>query len=120
MSHLPQIKSDHRPILLRTKSKISLAKGRPFRFLARWTKHATFSSLVKDKWNFFGCMANSLSDLTMLVKNWNRSVYGFIGTHKRWLMNALSSIQKALIHTPSRLLQLKSVVRDELENLLDH
>lgn len=119
--HLPQIKFDHKLILLKTKGDIDLEKGRPFRFLARWTKHATFFSFTKDKWNFIGCMATSLSDLTLQVKDCIRSIYEFIGSCKRLLLNSLSSIQKAIAHSSSsRLLLLEKSIRDEVENLLDH
>ncbi|MBA0735220.1 hypothetical protein Gogos_019084 [Gossypium gossypioides] len=73
-SHLPMIKSDHRPILLRTNLNISLAIGRPVRFLTGWTKHANFPSLVKDKWQFSGNMASSLSEFTSHVKECNRNI----------------------------------------------
>lgn len=56
----------------------------------------------------------------MQVKDWNKSVYGFIGTHKRRLLNSFSSVQKTLDHSSSnQLVQLETAIRDELENLLD-
>ncbi|KAB2034787.1 hypothetical protein ES319_D04G107800v1, partial [Gossypium barbadense] len=78
VSHLPRVKSDHRPIHLRTKPGISLATGRPFRFLVGWMKHANFSSFVKDKWKFSSNMASSISDFTSHIKESNKFVYGFI------------------------------------------
>ncbi|KAA3488941.1 (+)-neomenthol dehydrogenase-like [Gossypium australe] len=35
--HLPRIKSDHMPILLKTNPEFRVPRGRPFRFLAGWT-----------------------------------------------------------------------------------
>lgn len=65
-------------------------------FITRWTKHANFPSLVKDKWSYSSNMASLLSNFTSHVKEWNRSVYGFIGARKKTLMKSLLNIQKAL------------------------
>ncbi|KAH1048009.1 hypothetical protein J1N35_038793 [Gossypium stocksii] len=119
--YLPHIKSDHRPILIKTNLDLSLSKGRPFRFLAVWTMHDNFKELVTTKWRFTGNMANSLLDFTSHVKDWNRSVYGFIGTRKRQLLRSLGNFQKAMDwSSSSRLAELEMEVRDELENVLNH
>ncbi|MBA0607722.1 hypothetical protein Godav_019987 [Gossypium davidsonii] len=49
VSYLSHIKSDYGPILLNTRPDLSLARERPFRFLMGWTKHANFSTFVKNK-----------------------------------------------------------------------
>ncbi|KAA3485757.1 reverse transcriptase [Gossypium australe] len=119
--HLPRIKSDHRPILFKTSPEISVARGRPFRFLAGWTKHANFKDLVSNKWRYSGNMAESLSNFTSYVKDWNRYTYGYIGTRKKQLMKSLGTIQKALDQSNSRrLANLEMEVRDELESVLNH
>ncbi|KAA3465253.1 LINE-1 reverse transcriptase isogeny [Gossypium australe] len=102
VSNLPRIKSDHRPILLYTRTDMNLAKGRPFRFLAGWTKHHNFSSFVKEKWNYGGNMADSLSNITVHAKDWNKNVYDFLGSRKRKLMLSLHNIQRALDQNDSR------------------
>lgn len=118
---LPRIKSDPRPILLKTNPSYSSATGRPFRFLVGWTKHAKFPTFVRDAWKFLGDMVHSISNFTNLVKEWNKLVYGFIGTRKKSLMNSLSHIHKALDRSSlDRLAQLEADVRDEPKNLLDH
>lgn len=43
-------------------------------------------------------MAQSLSQFTTNIKNWNKAVCNFIGTHKKSLMSSLLQIQKALDH----------------------
>lgn len=66
-------------------------------------------------------MAESLSDFTSHVKNWNRSVYGFIGTRKIQLLRLLGNIQKASDQSNfRRLVNLELEVRDELESVLNH
>lgn len=65
-------------------------------------------------------MFKPLSKFTSHIKEWNKSIYYFIGTRKKRLMKSLLHIQSALERSSSyRLMQLESDVRDELENLLD-
>ncbi|KAG8478613.1 hypothetical protein CXB51_028415 [Gossypium anomalum] len=64
VSHLPKIKSEHRPILLTLNPDSTLPKGRPFRFLAGWVEHPNFSNFVKDKWSFSGTMTDTLTTFT--------------------------------------------------------
>ncbi|KAK5803817.1 hypothetical protein PVK06_031466 [Gossypium arboreum] len=119
--HLTRIKSDYRPLLLSTKLNLGMAISRPFKFLARWMLHNTFPTFVKEKWNFSGNMADSLSNFTSSVKVWNMNVYGFLGTRKRNLKRALNNIQNAFDHFASSHLAKKDMdVRDELENVLKH
>ncbi|KAA3460126.1 reverse transcriptase [Gossypium australe] len=119
--HLPRIKSDHRPILLKTNPELSAPRGRPFRFLAGWTKHANFKDLVSNRWRYSGNMAETLSNFTSYAKEWNRSTYGYIGTRKKQLLKSLGTIQKALDQSNSRrLANLEMEVRDELESVLNH
>ncbi|KAA3478521.1 reverse transcriptase [Gossypium australe] len=119
--HLPRIKSDHRPIFLKTTPMLNAQRGRPFRFIAGWTKHANFKDLVSSKWRYSGNMVDSLSEFTSHVKEWNRYTYGHIGTRKKQLLKSLGSIQKAMDHSNSRrLANLEMEVRDELETVLNH
>ncbi|TYJ04417.1 hypothetical protein E1A91_A12G090900v1, partial [Gossypium mustelinum] len=119
--HLPRIKSDHRPILINTNPDLSLPKGRSFRFFIGWTNHANFKELVSSKWRYSGNIADFLSDFTSHVKDWNRSVYEFLGTCKRYIMRSLSNIQKAMdCSSSSRMVDLEMEVRNELENVLNH
>lgn len=121
VSHLPHINFDHMPFLLKTKSILSLPFGRPFRFITGWTEHVNFPSFLRDKWKFSGNKAQSLSDFTSNVKDWNQYVYGFIGAHKRKLMKELSNVQKALDRfTSDRLVQTEANIWDELKKVLDH
>ncbi|MBA0871043.1 hypothetical protein Goshw_020552 [Gossypium schwendimanii] len=112
---LPHKKFDHRPL------DLNLARGRHFRFLAGWTKHASFSSFVKDKWNYAGNMTDTLTDFTSYIKDWNRNVYGFLGSYKRYLIRKLSMVQIALDHSnSSHLVQQEMEIPDEFENVLKH
>ncbi|KAG8473137.1 hypothetical protein CXB51_035140 [Gossypium anomalum] len=119
--HLPHIKSDHRPILIKTNPALNFPKGRPFCFLSGWTKHANFKDLVFEKWWYSGNMATSLSEFTSHVKDWNKSVYGFIGSRKKQLMQLLGCIQKAMDwSSSSRLAEKEMEICGELETVLNH
>ncbi|KAA3474835.1 GTP cyclohydrolase 1-like [Gossypium australe] len=66
-------------------------------------------------------MADSLSNFTYHVKDWNRPIYGYIGTCKRHPLSSLGNIQKAMEQSNSRnLANLEMETRDELENVLNH
>ncbi|KAA3460904.1 reverse transcriptase [Gossypium australe] len=117
VTHLPRIKFDHRPLLLSARLDLNLAKGRPLRFLAGWTKHNNFSTFVKERWNFEGNMANSLITFTSYFKDWNKDVYRFLSSYKRQLMRALNNTQKALDRSNLIFLARKEMdIQDELEN----
>ncbi|KAH1064492.1 hypothetical protein J1N35_029479 [Gossypium stocksii] len=74
VAHLLRLKSDHWPLLLSMRSEFNVAQGRPFRFLAGWTKHQNFATFVKGKWSYSGNMAESLSHFTSCIKDWDISI----------------------------------------------
>ncbi|XP_052876282.1 (+)-neomenthol dehydrogenase-like [Gossypium arboreum] len=39
VTHLPTLKSDHKPLLLSIRPELRISKERPFRFLTRWLEH---------------------------------------------------------------------------------
>ncbi|XLU52822.1 hypothetical protein S245_047470 [Arachis hypogaea] len=52
IQHLPSLKFDHSPLLLRLTSQGAPNKGRrPFRFLAAWLDHPDFDNVVNRGWN---------------------------------------------------------------------
>ncbi|KAG4180813.1 hypothetical protein ERO13_A10G187832v2 [Gossypium hirsutum] len=94
-----------------------VSRGRPVRFLACWTKHSD----VKGKWSFSGNVVDYLSHFTLCIKEWNKSIYKFIGTRKRQLMKYLSNIQRVLKWSSSlRLIQLETDIQKKLECVLNH
>ncbi|XP_040967093.1 uncharacterized protein [Gossypium hirsutum] len=92
VTHLPKIKFDHRSFLLLLNPKVSLPKGRPFRFLAGWVEHPEFGKFVEDNWDFSGDISNSLSMFTRELKDWNKTIYDRITSHKRSLLKELTKI----------------------------
>ncbi|KAL1143603.1 hypothetical protein V6Z11_A11G170700 [Gossypium hirsutum] len=47
VTHLPRIKSNHRPLCLSLRPERHISRGRPFRFVASWIEHQAFSDFVK-------------------------------------------------------------------------
>ncbi|KAH1063505.1 hypothetical protein J1N35_028492 [Gossypium stocksii] len=101
ITHLPKIKSDHRPLLLSLNPALSLPRGRPFRFLAGWAEHPNFGNFVEEHWGFSGDMSISLNTLSRDLKDWNNRVYGYISSRKRLLLNELTRFQKIIDFTGS-------------------
>ncbi|KAH1056541.1 hypothetical protein J1N35_034606 [Gossypium stocksii] len=121
VTHLSRIKSDHKPLFLSLNPSVILPKVRPFRFLAEWVEHFNFSDFVKEKWCFKGNMANSLNLFTDNIKAWNNFVYGIIGVPKRYLMQRLSNVQKALDRSYTvNLSFVETQLRKGLEYVLHH
>ncbi|KAK5842069.1 hypothetical protein PVK06_004397 [Gossypium arboreum] len=119
--HLVRIKSDHRPLLLDLCPDDSQAKGRPFRFLAGWTQHQDFSTMISNLWEHNGDMSSTLEKFTLGLKEWNKNIYGHIGTRKREIMQKLKKIQHTLEKTNSVVLFQKEIeLRKELEKVLNH
>ncbi|KAL1119222.1 hypothetical protein V6Z11_D01G089000 [Gossypium hirsutum] len=94
ITHISKIKFDHRPFLLNLNSDFALPRGRPFPFLVGWVKHPEFGDLVKDRWDFQGNMSASLAKFTANFKDWNKTTYGHITSHKINLIYKLLAIQK--------------------------
>ncbi|KAG8478166.1 hypothetical protein CXB51_027946 [Gossypium anomalum] len=74
VSHLPTIKSDHRPLIFNFNSDTNTFFDRPFRFLASWREHPNFSDFVVDNWNFDGNITNTIARFTERLKDWNKCV----------------------------------------------
>ncbi|XP_016675259.1 uncharacterized protein [Gossypium hirsutum] len=74
VTHLPRLKSDHRPLEFSLMPAIHSSQGRPFRFLAGWVEHPAFSDFVKENWKVSSNMSTVHSEFTDQVKRWNKVV----------------------------------------------
>ncbi|KAK5802899.1 hypothetical protein PVK06_030528 [Gossypium arboreum] len=121
VTHLPKIKSDHRPLLLNQNLEVFLPRGRLFRFLAGWIEHPAFDDFINDKWDFTRDMADSLSKLTLNLKEWNKQVYGHITSKKRHLVHKIANVQSKMdVSGSNQFAQEDLSLRQELENVPHH
>ncbi|MBA0568769.1 hypothetical protein Golob_006239 [Gossypium lobatum] len=58
----------------------------PFQISGYWVEHPSFPNFVKENWCLKGNMVEALNIFTRNIKEWNNSVYGFIGIRKRKFM----------------------------------
>lgn len=96
VSHLPCLKSDHKPLLLQLQAPPRDLTQRPFHFLAAWLTHEGFPRLVKDTWHTHRDWAPASCAFRDEATTWNNEVFGEIGRKKRHLMSRLEGINRRL------------------------
>ncbi|CAL1397558.1 unnamed protein product [Linum trigynum] len=120
VTHLPKIKSDHRPIL--TCSSTDKGEKKPvrrFQFLAPWLTHDDFFPFLQSVWKRNSDFHCALQGLTEDLKDWNQNVFGNIFKRKRELLNCLKSLELINCKNPTRNSTAKEQeTREELENTL--
>lgn len=86
LTHLPKFSSDHCPLFL-SHIRRPLAPLAPFKF-EMWIHHPDFLSLVADSWNQDSvgnhqqALAMNLRNLKLVLKGWNKYVFGDIKLQK--------------------------------------
>ncbi|CAN1750215.1 hypothetical protein LINPERHAP1_LOCUS3970 [Linum perenne] len=92
--HIERLKSDHRPILVRTlKLSSQNLNPRPFRFNAAWFVHENFTDFLDQNWKRGRDFCLSLQDFQEQVITWNKEVFGHIFQRKRVLEKRLKQLQ---------------------------
>ena len=77
--HLPKLKSDHVPILLKLNhNQESLIGCHPFRFLAPWIVHDDYNNMVTSCWRRNEDLLKNIATFTDQAKGWNKEVFGHI------------------------------------------
>ncbi|KAJ1413531.1 Ribonuclease H-like superfamily [Sesbania bispinosa] len=91
--HLPSLKSDHKPILLRLHGGgYSVRSNRPFRFLAPWLADASFKNVVEEAWQVEGNWNYKVRNFQDKVLKWNSNHYGNIFHRKRRILARMKGI----------------------------
>ncbi|KAJ1377672.1 Endonuclease/exonuclease/phosphatase superfamily [Sesbania bispinosa] len=103
ITHLPSLKSDHHPILMRLNlDSHHFPVQRPFRFLASWMSHSSFVNLVKDIWDTNNHWSLACSEFQLQASRWNREVFGNIFYRKQKLLNRMEGATKRLCSGSNR------------------
>ncbi|CAN1125950.1 hypothetical protein LINPERHAP2_LOCUS3150 [Linum perenne] len=117
--HLHKLKSDHRPILLRSTNQVYSPYTKPFRFLSAWLSHPSFKFVLKRKWSRGADLPFALSNLTTDLCHWNKFVFGNIFRRKRRLTEDLKRAEARSSSSPtSSLLAEERAIRSKLEAVL--
>ncbi|KAL4380663.1 hypothetical protein AHAS_Ahas04G0056000 [Arachis hypogaea] len=75
IQHLPSLKFDHSPLLLRLTSQGALNEGRrSFRFLAAWLDHPDFDNVVNRGCNLQDSWNTCMEDFKQELKLWNHNI----------------------------------------------
>ncbi|XP_061343807.1 uncharacterized protein LOC133289818 [Gastrolobium bilobum] len=118
--NLSRIFSDHYPVLVRLEKGDSCWRERPFRFMAIWQNDPRFSVFFKSNWDTSSELLSSLKSFTLAVKDWNKSVFGFILFRKNRVLARLDGIQKHMcLHNSWHLEDLETKLLRELSEILD-
>ena len=103
--HLPLIKSDHRPVLLKLTSNSGRRRRGPFRFLAAWLTNKNFPSVINKCWETGkGWMEASL-EFRSQATDWSKKKFQKLSRKKERLMNRLEGINKILERGPNKFLE---------------
>ncbi|WJX67493.1 hypothetical protein P8452_51955 [Trifolium repens] len=105
VTHLPALKSDHRPILLKLSQLPNHPKHKPFRFMANWLSDATFERVVQDSWRNASEWNQIVKDFHVKASEWNRNHFGNIFHKKRRILARLDGIDMKRAVSDSRGLQ---------------
>ena len=94
---LGKLHSDHFPLLLRCEGQQLVRGERPIRFLAAWTTHPDYDTVVDTAWHrgdqiVVNCLAKVKEDSLVF----NKDVFGNILYRKRRLETRLQGIQRRL------------------------
>ncbi|XP_072084360.1 uncharacterized protein [Arachis hypogaea] len=120
IQHLPNLKSDHSPLLLNLAPQASPNKGRrPFIFLAAWLDHPGFDDVVNSGWDLQGNWNSCMENFQKVLKNWNHNVFGNIHQKKSKILRRLQGIKNSLNMNPNLYLEkLQRELWEEYEEIL--
>lgn len=103
--HLPPLKSDHRPLLVKFQREPQPNRfRRPFRFNAGWLSHEDFPSFLAKNWDQGEDWSGKMQHLQESLRKWNVDVFGNIFKKKKELLRRLRGIDRSLSRGPNKYL----------------
>lgn len=116
---LPQIKSDHCPIFLKTHPSLDSRGIRPFRCESIWLKQKDFLSISSNIWRAASSSTEALDQLQVKALQWNRESFGNIFYRKNRILKRIEGTQRALsLHPNSFLVNLDNDLNRDLNEIL--
>lgn len=77
--HLPEVDSDHRPVLVKFSETDVVSKAnKPFWFLSVWPTNENFGNFVASNWNSNTDYVEMVRDFTSKILKWNKVTFGNI------------------------------------------
>ncbi|KAE8707682.1 hypothetical protein F3Y22_tig00110377pilonHSYRG00054 [Hibiscus syriacus] len=116
VEHLLRIHSDHRPIFLEVGTHHHNYSAPTFRYISAWRMHNDFKRMVIPSES----LSENINQFSIAISNWNKSIFGYIGSNKRSIMARLRGVQRALYVRQTHFLNtLEENLLIDLEALLD-
>lgn len=118
--HLPFLSSDHSAMYLQLGPKARLDARRPFRFEAAWLSHPSFKELLLASWDPNLDTRNALGKLSVVLRMWNKEVFGDVNRRKEALVKEIKEVQEILEHTRTdMLIQREAELLKEFDVVLE-
>ncbi|CAJ2644330.1 unnamed protein product [Trifolium pratense] len=112
---LPRVQSDHHPIIVSLEGHATSSRNRPFRFEAAWNSHVDFKDFLNSNWEKDTNIVQSLHNLTVQLKKWNKDIFGDIFKRKKEILDRLNGIQNSSNYGHSIFLEnLEKELQDQL------
>lgn len=88
ITHLPAIRSDHKPLLFQSNPTQSHLP-KPFRFETMWTTHLDSGQIIQEAWNRSPSFLSRIKYTKIALKEWNQKVFGHVQTQIKTLKSDL-------------------------------
>lgn len=120
--HLNQLKSDHRPVLLKINSSTSMHQSSYsplFRFQAAWLTDDSFSEVVKKAWDDDKDWFEATNRFVGSARVWNKNYFGNIFRKKERILRRLKGIGVAIARgSPKNFDHIQKTLWKEYEDIL--
>ncbi|KAG7591715.1 Zinc finger CCHC-type [Arabidopsis thaliana x Arabidopsis arenosa] len=121
VTHLPFLSSDHAPLYVQLCPDVRRNPGkRPFRFEAAWLSHGGFKGLLDNSWKRDLSTPQALYGLQIILKKWNKEVFGDIQQKKDKLVGEIKAVQNLIeLNQTDDLLRKEETLIKEFDVVLE-
>ncbi|CAL1379212.1 unnamed protein product [Linum trigynum] len=90
----PRVKSDHRPLLIRSGPEFPTLGPKPFRFIASWLTHRGFLDMLKAAWAKGSDLKSCSKSFARDAAHWNKHTFGHIMRRKDHLLRRIENLEE--------------------------